>query len=181
MSALAIHVGAIAIAKNKLPTVKLEVFSPPGDLEPIAVTELEPVSEESVMTPPLEQVRADQDTFLEENLKPSPVRTYRKARPAFLVRETTASLRSMKAMVTYAPRPVYPYEARRQHITGSGTVLLTVDHTLGTVTDVQITQSCGNAILDNATVDAFRRWRFKSGTAPIVQVPITYTLTGASY
>lgn len=94
----------------------MEVFSPPGGLEPIDVTELEPVSEESVMPPPLEQIRADQDTFLEENLKPSPVRASRKARQSLM--RGTASLRSMKAIVKYAPRPVYPYEARRQHITG---------------------------------------------------------------
>jgi hypothetical protein len=42
----------------------------------------------------------------------------------------------VKAKVTYAPRPVYPYEARRQRVTGSGVALLTVDQTSGTVTDV---------------------------------------------
>jgi TonB family protein len=180
-SALAIHVGAVALAKNKSPTARLEVFSPPGDLEFIDVTEPEHVSEESVIPTPLEQIHADQETFREENLKPLPVRTYRTARPASLVRGTTASLRSVKAMVTYAPRPVYPYEARRQRLTGSGVVLLTVDQTSGTVTDVVITQSCGNAILDNSTLDALRRWRFKPGTLTGVQVPITYTLMGVSY
>ena len=80
-----------------------------------------------------------------------------------------------------ANRPLYPYEARRHRITGSGIALLIVDPTDGDVTAVQMAQSCGNAILDNATLGAFRRWRFKPGTAPTVQVPITYTLTGASY
>jgi protein TonB len=90
-------------------------------------------------------------------------------------------LRSVKAMVAYAPRPVYPYEARRQRVTGAGVALLTVDQTLGTVTDVLMVQSCGNAILDNSTLDALRRWRFKPGSAARVQVPITYTLMGVSY
>jgi len=94
---------------------------------------------------------------------------------------TTASLRSVKAMVAYAPRPVYPYEARRQRVTGSGIALVTVDQALGTVTDVFMTQSCGNAILDNSTLDALRRWRFKPGNVTKVQVPITYTLMGVSY
>jgi TonB family protein len=84
-------------------------------------------------------------------------------------------------MVAYAPRPVYPYEARRQRITGSGVALLTVDRTLGTVTDVLIAQSCGSAILDNSTLDALRRWRFKPESVTQVRVPITYTLMGASY
>jgi protein TonB len=84
-------------------------------------------------------------------------------------------------MVVYAPRPVYPYEARRQRVTGSGIALLTIDQTSGTVTDVLMTQSCGNVILDNSTRDALRKWRFKPGTAVSVQVPIKYTIPGASY
>jgi TonB family protein len=137
--------------------------------------------EESVTPPPLEEIHPDQDSFREENVPPPPLRAHRKARPASLVRATTVSLRSLKAMVAYAPRPVYPYEARRQRITGSGVALLTVDRTLGTVTDVLIAQSCGSAILDNSTLDALRRWRFKPESVTQVRVPITYTLMGASY
>src|SRR5262249_9112954 len=181
MGALAIHVGAVALAQTQSPTAKSEDFSPPGHVELIGVVEQEPVSEESVTPPPLEQIHPGQDSFPEENLKPSLVRPYRKARPAALVRGTTAPLRSVKAMVAYAPCPVYPYEARRQRITGSGVALLTVDRKLGAVTDVLMAQSCGNAILDNSTLDALRRWRFKAGTVAKVQVPITYTLMGASY
>ena len=84
-------------------------------------------------------------------------------------------------MVVYAPRPVYPYEARRQRVTGSGVALLTVDQTLGTVTDALMVQSCGNAFLDNSTLDALRRWRFNPGGVTQVEVPITYTLMGVSY
>jgi len=59
--------------------------------------------------------------------------------------------------------------------------LLMVDPTSGNVTDVVMAQGCGNAILDNATLDALRRWRFKPGCAVRVRVPLTYTLMGASY
>jgi len=182
MSALAIHLGAVALAKTKSPPTTLEDFNPPGDVELIDIAEPESaVLEESATPPPLEQIHPDQDSFREENLTPPPVRAHRQARPATLARGTTASLRSVKAMVAYAPRPVYPYEARRQRVTGSGVALLTVDPTLGTVTDVLMTQSCGNAILDNSTLDALRRWRFKPGSVARVQVPITYTLMGVSY
>ena len=92
-----------------------------------------------------------------------------------------ASLRSVKAMVAYAPQPVYPYEARRQRVTGSGIALLTIDQASGTVIDVRMAQSCGNVILDNSTLDALRRWRFKPGGVTQVEVPITYTLMGVSY
>ena len=182
MSALAIHLGAVALAKTKSPPITLEVFTPLDDLELVDTAEPEPaLLEESATPPPLEQIPPDQDIFREENLPPPAVRAHRKARPASLFRGTTASLRSVKAMVAYAPRPVYPYEARRQRVTGSGVALLTVDQTFGTVTDVLMAQSCGNAILDNSTLDALRRWRFKPGSAARVQVPITYTLMGVSY
>ena len=181
MSALAIHLGAVALAKTKSPPATSEDFNP-GDVEVVDTAEPEPaLREESSTPPPLEQIHPDQDIFREENLTPPPVRAHRKALPGSLVRGTTASLRSVKAMVAYAPRPVYPYEARRQRVTGSGVAFLTVDQTLGTVTDVLMAQSCGNAILDNSTLDALRRWRFKPGSAARVQVPITYTLMGISY
>lgn len=181
MTALAIHIGAVALAKNRVPTAKLEDMSHPGDVEVIDTAETAPAFEQSDAPPPLEQIHPDQDSFQEEDHKPLPVRPFRKPRQASLVQGTTTSLRSVKAIVTYAPRPVYPYEARRQRITGSGVALLTLDPTSGNVIDVVMAQSCGNAILDTATFDALRRWRFKPGRSLTVRVPLTYTLMGASY
>ena len=182
MGAVAIHLGAVALAKTKSPSAKLQDVSPLPDVEVVDTAEPEPaLLEQSAPPPPLEQIHPDQDSFQEKNLTPPPIRAHRKARPPSVIGGTTASLPSVKAMVAYAPRPVYPYEARRQRMTGSGVALLTVDQTLGTVTDVLMAQSCGNAILDNSTLDALRRWRFKPGSAARVQVPITYTLMGVSY
>jgi TonB family protein len=180
--ALAIHLGAVALAKTKSPSTKLLDVSPLSDVEIVDTAESEPaLLEESAPPPPLEQIHPDQDSFQEKNLMPPPIRAHRKARPPSLIGGTTASLRSVKATVAYAPRPVYPYEARRQRVTGSGIALLTVDQTSGTVTDVRMAQSCGNVILDNSTLDALRRWRFKPGGVTQVEVPITYTLMGVSY
>jgi len=182
MSALAIHLGAVALAKTKSPSANLQDVSPLPDVEVVDTAEPEPaLLEQSAPPPSLEQIHPDQDSFQEENLTPPPIRAHRNARPPSLIGGTTASLRSVKAKVAYAPRPVYPYEARRQRVTGSGIALLTVDQTSGTVTDVRMAQSCGNVILDNSTLDALRRWRFKPGSVSKVEVPITYTLMGVSY
>jgi len=183
VSALAIHIGAVALAKTKSPIAEVENFAPATAVDLVNVFETEPAPpEESVTPPPLEQIQPDQDSFPEENHTPPPIRAYRNTRPPSLARgTTTTSLRSVKAMVVNAPRPVYPYEARRQRVTGSGVALLTIDQTSGTVTNVIMMQSCGNALLDKSTLDAFRRWRFKTGSVSMVQVPITYTLMGASY
>jgi len=182
MSALAIHLGAVALAKTKSPSIKLQDVSPLPDVEVVDTAEPEAaLLEESAPPPPLEQIHPDQDSFQEKNLMPPPIRAHRKPRPPSLIGGTTASLRSVKAKVAYAPRPVYPYEARRQRVTGSGIALLTVDQTSGTVTDVRMAQSCGNVILDNSTLYALRTWRFKPGGVTQVEVPITYTLMGVSY
>jgi TonB family protein len=185
MSALAIHLGAVALAKTKSPSAKLQDVSPLPDVEVVDTAEPEPaLLEQSAPPPPLEQIEQihpDQDSFQEKNLTPPPIRAHRKARPPSVIGGPTASLHSVKATVSYAPRPVYPYEARRQRVTGSGIALLTVDQISGTVTDVRMAQSCGNVILDNSTLDALRRWRFKPGGVTQVEVPITYTLMGVSY
>src|SRR5205814_9225985 len=87
-----------------------------------------------------------------------------------------------KAVAVSAPKPDYPYEARSRHITGSGVALLSVDVATGSVSDASMAQSIGNPILDNSALSAFRRWRFKPGAcAPQVRIPITFTMTGASY
>ncbi|HEV2840768.1 MAG TPA: energy transducer TonB [Chthoniobacterales bacterium] len=83
-------------------------------------------------------------------------------------------------MALSGPRPLYPYEARRQKITGSGIAMMTVDHA-GNVLDVVMQESTGSPVLDNAAIAAFRRWRFKPGAGPKVRAPITFTLTGAQY
>jgi TonB family protein len=93
----------------------------------------------------------------------------------------TMSISGAKALAISAPRPEYPYEARSRKITGSGVCVVTVDTASGSVTDASMAQSIGNPILDNSAVSAFRRWRFKPGTVAKVKIPITFTMTGASY
>ena len=92
-----------------------------------------------------------------------------------------AAVENAKAFVLSAPRPDYPYEARSRHITGSGVAVISVDPNSGLAVDAMMEQSIGNPILDNSTVSAFRRWRFKPGRPARVRIPITFVLTGAQY
>jgi TonB family protein len=180
--AAAMHIGAVVLAKTKAERTTIQDFKPPGvDIEVVDPEPQQTPPEESLTPPPSPQISPDEETFREENRRPQPIRPHKRFRAASFTKGAIASFGSVKAMVLYAPRPIYPYEARRQRITGSGVALLAVDSATGTVTNVRITQSCGNVILDNATVAAFRQWRFRQGTASSVQVPITYTLMGASY
>jgi TonB family protein len=180
--AAGIHLGAVVLAKSKSEKNTVQELTPlEADVQIIDAQPQPESAQELITPPPLDQIRPDEDVFVEENRTRPPVHARKKARAVSLVKSTTALFGSVKALVMYAPRPAYPYEARRQRITGSGIALLTVDPTNGEVTDTKMVQSCGSVILDNAALDAFRRWRFKRGASGSVRVPITYTLMGASY
>jgi len=84
-----------------------------------------------------------------------------------------------KLFALVSPRPIYPYEARKNHVTGSGAAVLEVDSATGAVVTATISETTGSAILDNAAMSAFRHWRFRTGTSPRVRIPFTFTMLGA--
>ena len=176
--ALLIHIGAVIASMKREP--------PPVDLSNIPTAEVTATLEaQEQPTPPPEDIPLPppppepqvQPEFHEEQATPPP----RQAQPKVAAPIKVAPISSARASATFAPRPDYPYEARARKITGSGVCVLTVDTSSGSVTDATMAQSIGSPILDNATVSTFRRWRFKPGMFSKVKVPITYTLTGASY
>jgi TonB family protein len=85
---------------------------------------------------------------------------------------------SVKALAIYAPRPQYPYEARARRQTGAGVASLVVDPSTGVVKNAEMARSTGHKILDNATLSAFRQWRFRPGLVAMVNIPITFTMGG---
>jgi TonB family protein len=97
------------------------------------------------------------------------------------VSSSLQSLSMARISALSAPRPEYPYEARRQKVTGNGIVVMTIDFVSGRVTDVMMEESTGSLVLDNAAMTGFRRWRFKPGTVSRVKSPITFTMTGAQH
>jgi protein TonB len=124
--------------------------------------------------------------FIDEPTTPPPVtRPQSKSPPIVRPHNNTApassNLTTAKPLAISAPRPEYPYEARRQRITGAGVVTMAIDPVTGNVTSVSISKSTGSRFLDNAAVAGFKRWRFKPGTVSAVTCPVTFTLTGATY
>jgi TonB family protein len=177
--ALLIHLGAVIAA------IKRE--EPPVNLEKPAEQIVEAtIQEEPQPTPPPEEIIAPPPPapppevipeYVEERTPPP-----RQPKPVAKVAPVKQiPMSSAKAMAVYGPKPPYPYEARAHKIMGSGVCVLSVDSATGQVTDANMTQSIGSPILDNATVTTFRTWRFRPGTPGKVRVPITYTMTGASY
>ena len=73
------------------------------------------------------------------------------------------------AQAAFAPKPQYPFEARRQHIAGDGDFLIVVRITTGTVLRVYVEQSTGSRLLDTSAVTALKQWRFRPKVLRAVQ------------
>jgi len=93
--------------------------------------------------------------------------------------DETQQVGGVKALAIYAPRPQYPDEARKRRQTGSGVAIVMVDPNTGLVTNAEIATSTGYQLLDNAALDAYRRWQFKPGTVAMVRIPFTFTMKGS--
>ena len=170
---------AAAVDLSQLPTAEVTATLEQPEDQPTPPPEDIPLPE----PPPVPEVQPE---FHEENTPPPKRPQTVKAAPIKAaqvgpVRPNVMSISGAKALAISSPRPEYPYEARSRHITGSGVCVVTVDVGSGSVTDASMAQSIGNSILDNSAVSAFRRWKFKPGTVSKVKIPITFTMTGASY
>ena len=187
-AALLIHFAAIAIAnvhrgeKPAGPTF-------PEDFTPITFEEPAPtIPDATPQDPePLPTPTQTEQSFPEERSTPPPIRrqSHKPITPIVKPRSngSAAALNwpSAKVLAVSAPRPEYPYEARRQRITGDGIVEMRIDPVTGNVRAVAMSKSTGSPFLDNAALAGFRRWRFKPGTVSSVTCPVTFTLNGASY
>jgi protein TonB len=187
-----VHLAAVGIAAIKpaekivdlsdIPEATVEMsLEPAQEAQPTP-----PPEEEPPPPPPPEAIPEQQPEFVEEKPTPPPKRPPTNAPVVPLAKPKAASvgpmsMSSAKAVAVSAPRPEYPYEARRSKTIGSGVCVMTVDTGSGAVTSAEMAQSTGSPVLDNAATSAFRRWRFKPGTVSKVRTPITFTMSGASY
>src|SRR5438046_447779 len=150
-SAIMLHLAAVGFANNR--PRSLSPVVPPGS--EVEVTDFPPANpEESELVLPPEQPSIEPQEFTDENVKLAPIRPRKKISPVQspnIGSSRASNPGSAKALALFAPRPTYPYEARRGGITGSGVVHLIVNSAGGNVIDVRMSQTTGSAILDNAT------------------------------
>ena len=178
--AVAIHLTAVALAQRR--------EAPVAEMPPNAPTVVEATLAPPEATPPPEDIPLPEPPpppeikpeFVEERTPPPrpPPAAQQKFTP---IKAQAMTMSRAKALAINAPRPQYPYEARSRKITGSGVCVVQVDAASGNVTEASMTQSTGSPILDNSALTAFRQWRFRPGTVSQVKIPITFTMTGASY
>jgi len=176
--AVAIHLTAVAVAQKREALVDIPPNTQTAIVEAtLAPPEATPPPEDIPIPapPPPPEIKPE---FVEERTPPPRQPTAQKFTP---IKSSEMSMSRAKALAIYAPRPQYPYEARSRRITGSGVCVAEVDPGSGNVTSASMATSVGSPILDNAAVSAFRQWRFRPGTVSKVRIPITFTMTGASY
>lgn len=156
------------------PEVDLTTEDPPAYPEPPDVPD-----------PPRTPIDTNEFPEVEPNPPSVPRNTNTRAKPIVKVNPGGVSgsqvFSAARINTLSAPRLEYPYEARRQKLTGSGIAVMTVNRLTGWVTNVTIEISTGSILLDNAAISGFRRWRFKPGTVSRLRTPVTFTLTGAQY
>jgi len=179
-AALTIHATAVALSqRHEAAAVDLPPQPPQVIEATLAPPESTPPPEDIPIpeAPPPPDIKPE---FVEERTPPP--RPPPSEKPKFVpIKAAEMSMSSAKALAINSPRPPYPYEARAHKITGSGVIVAKVDAASGNVTDASVATSTGSSILDDAAVSAFRRWRFRPGSVSKVRIPITFTLTGASY
>jgi protein TonB len=179
-AALAIHLTAVALAQRREAVAVELPPQPPQVVEAtLAPPEATPPPEDIPLPepPPPPDIKPE---FVEERTPPPrpPPSAPQKFTP---IKASALSMSQAKALAINAPRPPYPYEARAHHLMGSGVITVNVDPASGNVTDASVTQSIGSPILDDAATSTFRRWKFRPGSVSKVRIPITFTMTGASY
>jgi len=183
--AAVIHVAGISLANIHRPAPAIPSGAdndPFIEVDPDTPTPDPPtdLSDPLPTPPPTEQL------FPDERPTPPPVRRQTSkftpiVRPSSNTHRGSLPVSSARVFAVSAPRPEYPYEARRQKITGDGIVVMAVDPVTGNVISVSMSKTTGSPFLDNAALTGFKRWRFRPGSVASVTCPVTFTLTGASY
>jgi TonB family protein len=92
---------------------------------------------------------------------------------AFAVSQVTLA-GDMKKFATHVKFPVIPPEAKAEHLSGSGVILLHVRPD-GTVEKAEVARSSGHKILDDAALAAFSQWQFIPGKFNKATIPFTFT------
>ncbi|MES2673739.1 MAG: energy transducer TonB [Pseudomonadota bacterium] len=165
---------AEAAKKIEAPVIKLERYTPPV-IPPQQITpELpKPIKKQIPKVVEPEIVR-DNPNVVEEFVPPVAV----SETPTAPVEEVTQP--SATANYLHNPAPIYPAQAEENGWGGTVTLSVLVQPD-GTAKTIEVKQSSGKKVLDQAAIQAVQRWTFvpaKQGETAVegwVEVPITFT------
>ena len=72
--------------------------------------------------------------------------------------------------------PKTPYLARLHGLDGYGIYRMNIDRATGTVSSVTVVKTTSHKMLDDAAVNAFRKWRFRPNSVSQVTMPGTFSV-----
>jgi TonB family protein len=88
---------------------------------------------------------------------------------------TTAAEAIRQHLLLVAVRPDYPYEARRNLLTGTGVFELKFDYESGNLREVHVVQSTGQRILDAHAIGALKLWKAKPRSLHTIRANVSFT------
>lgn len=153
-----------------------EMSTPPPEPLPTPVQETMPAPEATpAIQAPTPHPPAPQHT------KPAVPHSVAASSAAPAIRGPASGVPGVHAKYRSNPRPDYPEEARKEH--QQGVVLLSVNVSAdGRASEVTLKRSCGFPALDQAAIQAVRRWTFdpaREAGLPVssrVDVPVRFSL-----
>ena len=86
----------------------------------------------------------------------------------------------LKPLFIVMPKPGYPLECRRRHLTGFGIFRMEIDET-GAVRSVTVRSTTGHSELDAEVLKAFGRSRAKAGAVREIDFPVTFSMGSAGH
>jgi len=189
IAVIGIHVILIYAISASMGLVPVPTFKPPMDAVFISETQPEqkpePIIEPDIKPPTQELTQpVPQDIPLVPQIEEDvPVAQVDSINAAIIDKPpVTEGAVSQDLKAKQRVEPIYPAGARRDGEEGTVRLRVLVDER-GRPTEVQVTQGSGFARLDDAAVDAVRRWRFQAATngstaiSAWTQVAVSFKLT----
>ena len=177
--AISASMGLVPIPLQTQPLIAVDVPDTQPEQKPERLIEpdIKPPTTEFKQTPP----EVPQVPLIEEPVEP--VANVESITSAFVEKPpVTQGAEAQQLKAKQRVEPLYPAGSRRDGEEGTVRLRVLVDER-GRPSEVQVTQGSGFPRLDDAAVDAVRRWRFQAatnGSTPIsawTQVAISFKLT----
>jgi len=181
------HFRSEIVPSRSLPVVQVTLLAPPAPPEPRAVPlRLPPPRVERLPKPVAEKAIPSPAPVAEHAAQQTPVAVAAPSPPAppapvKPVLEPVIEPPRYNAAYLSNPPPAYPLAARRRGV--EGTVLVRAEISAGGECQrAELKKTSGHELLDNAALEAVKKWRFvpaKRGSQAVVawvEVPITFKL-----
>lgn len=146
------------------------------------VEEVIPQPKEIIPEPnPVNPIKVEEKPVVKQEVKPVPKIEDKPGKDKVTLHSKGGAIVEAKPQYLSNPAPPYPWEARRKGWEGTTFLKVAVSKT-GTPTNIQIEQTSGHAILDEAAQKVVWKWHFAPatlGNVPVestVRIPVRFAL-----